>query len=195
MRPRARLMALGVSAWIVAGSTASVRPEGESWSEACRSALSGAQAPDASVLAIFVHDVLLGLGFIAAALVAGAALVATAAGRLGWVSHGQRARLGRVQRERPGFRQVLLGLLVALAIGIVLLDVLAGAARAPAASQVGLGVLWQTWVVRTFAYGGTVLVGVGVLELVLERRARDRALFQSVQEAREERLAHGGRRR
>ena len=75
-----------------------------------------------------------------------------------------------------------LGLAVALLMGV-----LAGAARGvdvPLESSDALAMLWSGWASRGLAVVGATLTGVGLLELILWRGARWRALHQTVEDLR-----------
>lgn len=204
MRPRARMLTLGVSAWFVAGSVAAIRthagahdsgtpmPElGQTWGDAIGRAGSAGAIGLEPWIASWSSIAIV----IAVAAVAVAVLVGAIVGKLGAVDRNEARRLGTSVHVPTSVWSVAVGLFTLVGIAWACSGVLAGAARAPAASPAGVTELWATWAVRLPAVAGTILVLAGLVELLLEHRARRRALFLSVEEARRERQAHGGRRR
>jgi hypothetical protein len=110
--------------------------------------------------------------------------------------------LGPVERQaldrlRPGpVRLPALGIaaVVMLCAGLLVVafgPVAAGAARAVDASPDALAKLWQIWLVRGLAITGGVLLAAGAVEALLLRHGIRRALYSTVEEAREDRR-HGG---
>lgn len=103
-----------------------------------------------------------------------------AAGAVGWVS---RERLGRVG-EISG-PSVWLGVAVLAALVVALRGVVAGAARAVDASELGLVALWSAWLGRVLVAVGGIGLVAAIVDLVRARAAIRRALHQTPAEARE----------
>lgn len=122
------------------------------------------------------------------------ALVALATGGLGLVSTADRRRLslGPIGLRAGTAIGGSVGILI-LALAI-LRGTVAGAARAPAASEAGLTLLWGGTALRVLAVMAGLLALAGVLELVASRWANRRALFQTEAQARSEARSGGGRR-
>lgn len=127
-------------------------------------------------------------GGVAVVLTVGAEVIA------GWVSGGRLGPRDRHDIESLGpdrvrgltaFAALLTAVLVAWTASR-LSPALAGAARAPAVSASGLTGLWAAWLVRGPALVGLGLVVVGLVEVVVARRAYVRALYQTVDESRRE---------
>jgi hypothetical protein len=102
---------------------------------------------------------------------------------------------------RPGLRAavsrtaalplVVIAAVVAFGVAAELLPVVAGASRAVDAPAPALAPLLRAWVVHVSAIGAIVLGAAGLVELALDRRRRDRSLYQSYAQAREDRRARG----
>ena len=132
--------------------------------------------------------VLAPLGLAAAALVAGHLWT----GALGPISPRARRDLrpDRVRVWTPLLALAALGLVVLFAFGK---PALAGGARAVDATGPALRDLWQTWFMRGSAQVGAVLVGLGILEGWVRRRAIGRALYLTPEQSRRERREAGPR--
>lgn len=105
-----------------------------------------------------------------------------------------RQALGRL-RPRP-VRLPPLGIAAVVVVSVGLLvvalgPVAAGAARAVDASPDALAELWQIWLVRGLAITGGVLLIAGAAETLLLRHGIRRALYSTVEEAREDRRRAG----
>lgn len=126
-----------------------------------------------------------------AAVVAVIVLGMLVGGSLGPVERQAMERL----RPRP-VRVPALGIaaVVMLSVGLLIValgPVAAGAARAVDASPDALAKLWQIWLVRGLAITGGVLLVAGAAETLLVRHGIRRALYSTVEEAREDRRRAG----
>lgn len=123
------------------------------------------------------------------AWVAGLALgVAVATGVAGPVDTRAGEGLGVPRRLWSVGRGVLAVVVPALAV-VLVIGVIAGAARSASASASGLAGLWTAWVERLLFGTGCLLLAAGVADRALARRRLLRALHRSVAEARAERRA------
>lgn len=115
--------------------------------------------------------------------------------RLGWVSTLARQRLSATPARPAVLARLGLCAVVGLAVVLALAGGLAGSARAVDASEASLAVLWLGWAERAAVVLAGAL-GVGALaELLLDRRDRERRLWQTPQQVRDEDRAAGGRAR
>lgn len=118
------------------------------------------------------------IALVGAAALAVAALAA--AGSLGWVSRGRLGRVGEISGS-----SVWLGVAVLAALVVALRGVVAGAARAVDASELGLVSLWSAWLGRVLVAVGGIGLVAAIVDLVRARAAIRRALHQTPAEARE----------
>ena len=113
--------------------------------------------------------------------------------RLGWISAIEQQRLAAAPARPAALARVVLCTGVALGLALALVGVLAGSARGVDASEAGLWQLWLGWAERACV---VLAAGLGLgagLELLLDRRDRELALWQTPQAARDEARAAGGR--
>ncbi len=103
------------------------------------------------------------------------------------------ARLAPAKLRTPLLAFVGLMLLGLCVVGSELSRVVAGAARATDASAEGLGALFSTWVVHVLVVVGVTTLGLGLAELFVARRHRNRSLWRSVAQAREDAKGQGAR--
>lgn len=116
-------------------------------------------------------------------LVAAAGLAVAAVAAAGGVGRVRRGRLGRVG-EISG-PSVALGVAALVALVVILRGVVAGAARAVDASEVGLVALWGAWLQRGLVAVGAIGLVAAIVDLARARAAIRRALRQTPAEARE----------
>ena len=137
----------------------------------------------------------LGWAALAVLFVLGVTVAVTAVtGNLGPIEAAQGRGLG-VGRLRVGGVALLAVAVLALGLSWAqLVPVVAGASRAVDASADGLVLLWHGWLQSVLAVVGSVLVLAGLLELWLARRQQTQALYQSVEQAREDMRRRGSRR-
>jgi hypothetical protein len=152
-----------------------------------------AQAP-AEALRGALDRLVIGTLAIAAVVVGVVVTIGIASGSVGPVSSAERRRLS-IDPVRMRAVPVIVGSLVlVMFVAELLRGVVAGAARAPAASEAGLAILWSGTASRVLSSMVGLLAIAGVLELVLSRRANRRALFQTEAQARSDAQGSGGRR-
>jgi len=169
------LLALALDQWV---------DSGELWLD---------PTPGAVTPAAWLESIATALGTILALAGLAAFALSLLTARLGWISTSELHRL----QPAPTSPAVLVRLLLcaALALGVVLAlaGVLAGSARAVDASETGLAALWLGWASRAFTALAAGLGLAAVIELLLDRRERDRQLWQTPQQAVDEARAAGGR--
>lgn len=129
-----------------------------------------------------------------ASLVAAMLLAMLLSGSLGPIDRDALQGLHVAPRGTAWVLPIFGGVAALFALYLVLVPLLAGAARAPDASRLGLSLLWSTWARRIATATGGVLLVAGLVELVVERERWIRALYQSVDEARRERKRDRSRR-
>jgi hypothetical protein len=183
MATRLAVLAMLVSAWPPAPDPELVA----SW----RAALASRGAPDLAI----VGDTVLAAGSVAATFAALALAVhlalALLTGSFGPADTRLRTRLVATASQAYVIPFAALSALVGIGYAISMLPVMAGASRAADAPATALAPLFSAWVVQTCVAAAAILGLAGVVELVLERRRRDRSLYQSFAEAREEQRERG----
>jgi hypothetical protein len=167
-----------------------LRESGEAWLE-----LSPAVSPGAVVPEAFVGSLAAWLAGVLA--VAGLATVGLAllSQRLGWISAIEQQRLLPAPARPAVLGRIVLCTIVGMGLVLALAGVLAGSARAVDASEAGLFTLWLGWAERACVVLAVGLSLGAIVELLLDRRDRERQLWQTPQAVRDEARAAGGRSR
>jgi hypothetical protein len=194
LRPRSRWLATALLLCCVALLASAWQPDPDadlvrSWSRA----LASRGAPSLEV----VVDTLIAAGWLALVF-AGVAVGARIAielltGGLGPIDHSLRSSLRAAPTRAYVMPLCVIAAVVALGVAAQLAPVIAGASRAVDAPAPALAPLLRAWVVGASATGAIALGAAGLLELALDRRRRDRSLYQSHAQAREDRHERGGR--
>ncbi len=182
LRPRSRLIALSLGALV--GGLVLDQLAGASLSRAVSLADGLEQAPglvaSAALRKLAIGTVSLAGLWLAVVVVAGL-LTRTA----GPVRLSQRDR-DRFAMPRDGLALVLVGVAVAGTVVAITRGVVAGAARAPAASESGLAQLWHGWGTRSLAELAAVAAVAGLVVWWWRRRAIEASLYQTHAQARAE---------
>ena len=114
-------------------------------------------------------------------------------GGLGPMDASLRPSLRATPSRTAAVPLAVVAMIVAVGVGVELLPVVAGAARAVDAPRTALAPLLRAWLVYTSAVAAVILGVAGLVELAIDRRRRDRSLWQSYAQAREERHERGRR--
>jgi hypothetical protein len=161
--------------------------------DALRDELAAPGLADVAVLEpVIVSALVVALG-VAVAVVGAAVVTSVGVGTAGPRAH----RTVEVAPRQRVLESLWLPMALATAAGFVAvsLGVVAGAARAPGATESGLQELWATWAVRIGAVAGALLLCAGLAELAVERWRIVRRLHASPEQLREERARRGDGRR
>lgn len=194
LRPRSHWLGAALLLACVAGLAYAWRPTPHTdlvrdWGRAL--AVSGSPPMD------IVIDTVIAAGWLAlvfAAIAIGARLaIAMLTGGLGPIDASLRPSLRVAPSRTASVPLAIVAMIVALGVGAELLPVVAGAARAVDAPRTALAPLLRAWLVHTSAIAAAILGVAGLVELAIDRRRRDRSLWQTHAQAREERRERGPR--
>jgi hypothetical protein len=192
LRPRSRWLSTALVLAVVAMVASAWQPSTDAdlvqgWSRA----LAARGAPPMHVVA----DTLVAAGWIALAFV-GLAVGARVAidlvtGGLGPIDASLRGSLRAQSSRASALPLAVIAAIVVFGVAAELTPVVAGAARAVDAPAPALAPLLRAWMVDVSAIGAVVLGLAGLIELAIDRRRRDRSLYQSFAQAREDRQERG----